>query len=190
MGARVLFTRGSPASSLQLYFPGLPTRSWTWSVWGTAVSGSGNTHITQSWRIRASHLPGHHGWFRDGRVTQVRHIRILPGFCQVSWEGWFEQGVGGGVLSSGRDRPAPGRAAEQQRRDRERETETERQTDTETERERQRWRDRGRETHRSRDRPGRRGRAREREQTRQGRRHSAPSCTAEDPPLTVQSLVR
>lgn len=151
MGARVLFTRGSPASSLQLYFPGLPTRSWTWSVWGTAVSGSGNTHITQSWRIRASHLPGHHGWFRDGRVTQVRHIRILPGFCQVSWEGWFEQGVGGGFSAVGetdlhlggqqssrgetergrqrrRDRQTP----RQRERDRDGETEAERHTEAET----------------------------------------------------------
>lgn len=151
MGARVLFTRGSPASSLQLYFPGLPTRSWTWSVWGTAVSGSGNTHITQSWRIRASHLPGHHGWFRDGRVTQVRHIRILPGFCQVSWEGWFEQGVGGGSQQWERQtctwegsRAAEARPREGDRdgetdrhRDRERETEMERQRQRDTQKQRQ-----------------------------------------------------
>lgn len=128
MGPRALFPQGLPSSLPSALLPRPPQKVLDAVCGGTAVSGRGNTHMTQSWPIRASHFPGHRGWFRDGRVTQVRPIRILPGFCQISWERWSDQG---GVISSGRDRPAPGWAAGQQRRDQGRETEMERRGETE-----------------------------------------------------------
>ena len=103
MGPQALFPQGLPSSLPSALLPRPPQKVLDAVCGGTAVSGRGNTHMTQSWPIRASHFPGHRGWFRDGRVTQVRPIRILPGFCQISWERWSDQG---GVISSGRDRPA------------------------------------------------------------------------------------
>lgn len=146
MGPRALFAQGLPSSLPSALLPRPPQKVLDTVRGGTAVSGRGNTHVTQSWPIRASRFPGHRGWLTDGRVTQVRPIRILPGFCQISWERWSEQG---GVISGGKDRPAPGWAAGQQRRDQERETEMERQRETETDRARKAETERGRRCRRS-----------------------------------------
>lgn len=122
MGAGALFAQGLPSSLPAALLPCLPhkvldmvsvgdSRLWQWEHPHDPVLAN-----------QSFPFSGHHGWCWDGRVTQSRPIRILPGFCRVSWEGWSEQG---GVISSGRDRPAPGGAAEQQRRAQERETDGE-----------------------------------------------------------------
>lgn len=46
-------------------------------------------HMTQSWPIRASHIPGSSDWFKDDHVIQVWPIRILPGtFYWISRGRW------------------------------------------------------------------------------------------------------
>lgn len=94
MGARALFAQGLPSSLPAALLPWLPhkvlgmvsvgdSRLWQWEHPHDPVLAN-----------QSFHFPGHHGWCRDGRVTQSRPIRILPGFCRVSWEGWSEQGGG------------------------------------------------------------------------------------------------
>lgn len=151
MGARALFAQGLPSSLPSALLPQPPQKVLDTVRGGTAVSGRGNTHMTQSWPIRASRFPGHRGWLRDGHVTQVRPIRILPGFCQISWERWSEQG---GVISGGRDRPAPdgrqgNRGETKGGRQRWRDGERQRRRETETDRARKAETERGRRCRRS-----------------------------------------
>lgn len=169
MGARALFAQGLPSSLPSALLPRPPQKVLDTVRGGTAVSGRGNTHMTQSWPIRASRFPGYHGWCRDdGRVTQVRPIRILPGFCQISWERWSEQG---GVISGGRDRPAP----------------DERQGNRgETKGERQRWTDGERQRRTGPERQ----RQREEGDADAARYPLHPAVHPATSPLTVQSLAR
>lgn len=169
MGARALFAQGLPSSLPSALLPRPPQKVLDTVRGGTAVSGRGNTHMTQSWPIRASRFPGYRGWCRDdGRVTQVRPIRILPGFCQISWERWSEQG---GVISGGRDRPAP----------------DERQGNRgETKGERQRWRDGERQRRTGPERQ----RQREEGDADAARYPLHPAVHPATRPLTVQSLAR
>lgn len=126
MGAGALFAQGLPSSLPAALLPCLPhkvldmvsvgdSRLWQWEHPHDPVLAN-----------QSFPFSGHHGWCRDGRVTQSRPIRILPGFCRVSWEGWSEQGGGHqqwerqtctwGGQQSNRGESKRGRQMERQRR--------------------------------------------------------------------------